>query len=453
MRAVLLTLVVASSALGADVTLSAEPSVALPVSEPQASYFGVGGGAVAGAHLGLGRFFDVGLQLGFVALPAKANAPVLGSTSAVLAGAGLRFHLPYDNRVVPWLDVGAHYVNTGGLSRLNLTLGGGVLFGLTSEGTFFLGPQARLLQVFKLVDEAGYLNRDASVLTLGLTLLIRFPGETVDGDADADGVLDSKDSCPKEPGQAPSGCPLRDADGDLVPDAVDACPHQAGLSAFAGCPDPDPDKDGVHNPADKCPDVAEDRDGFEDSDGCPEVDNDQDGVVDGVDDCPLIAGPASSKGCPDADGDKVRDSEDECPKAPGPLESRGCPSYEKVKVTDSKLEITQKIFFAFGKSDILPKSFGLMDEVVRALGDHVRLCLRIEGHTDAVGSAKKNLQLSDDRARSVREYLVKKGIENTRLNSQGYGPNQPLETNATPEGRERNRRVEFVIVPCVTPSP
>ena len=48
----------------------------------------------------------------------------------------------------------------------------------------------------------------------------------------------------------------------------------------------------------------------------------------------------------------------------------------------------------------------------------------------------------------MREYLVKKGIENTRLNSQGYGPNQPLETNATPEGRERNRRVEFVLVPC-----
>ena len=450
MRLPALWLVIASSAAFADSAVSLEPGVTLAVSQPQASYFGVGAGGLLTGHLGVASFFDLQLQGGLVWLPARAGAPVSGAASAVLAGLGFRLHLPADYRVVPWLDADAHYVNTGGLSRFALTVGAGALIRLTPEGTVFVGPTARLVQFFKLVDEANFSNFDATLLSFGATLLIRFGdgAARADTDSDGDGVPDSKDGCPHAPGPAPSGCPSKDADGDLVPDVSDACPNVAGLALFAGCPDPDPDRDGVQGTADLCPAVAEDRDGFKDDDGCPEPDNDGDSVLDGNDLCPLVAGPAATRGCPDGDGDGVADPQDECPTAAAPGTRNGCPEYKQVFVTESKLEIRQKILFAFGKADILPKSFGLMDEVTRAATDHVRLCLRIEGHTDAVGSAAKNKQLSADRARAVAAYLVSHGIDARRLSSEGYGAEQPLETNATPEGRERNRRVEFVIVPC-----
>ena len=72
--------------------------------------------------------------------------------------------------------------------------------------------------------------------------------------------------------------------------------------------------------------------------------------------------------------------------------------------------------------------------------------VRIEGHTDAVGAVEHNLALSEARAAAVREYLIGQGLTPDRLESKGYGPTLPLESNATAEGRERNRRVEFVIL-------
>lgn len=156
---------------------------------------------------------------------------------------------------------------------------------------------------------------------------------------------------------------------------------------------------------------------------------------------------------PDRDGDGVPDAVDACPTVPGAPADLGCPKYRQVVVTETKIEIRQKIFFAFGKTTILPKSFELLDEVVQALKDHALLFIRIEGHTDSIGSDDANLQLSQGRAEAVRAYLVAHGVPADHLEAKGYGPSFPLDTNATAEGREKNRRVEFTIVRGEAPSP
>ncbi len=127
-------------------------------------------------------------------------------------------------------------------------------------------------------------------------------------------------------------------------------------------------------------------------------------------------------------------------------DDHGCPKYKQIVVTDKKIELNQKIFFAFGKAQILTKSFGLLNEVAQALKDNTSLKVRIEGHTDSVGSKAVNVKLSQGRAEAVKEFLATQGVETARLSSQGFGPEVPLDTNANAEGRERNRRVEFVIV-------
>jgi outer membrane protein OmpA-like peptidoglycan-associated protein len=165
---------------------------------------------------------------------------------------------------------------------------------------------------------------------------------------------------------------------------------------------------------------------------------------DPVPDPPLVIAREAAE--PDRDSDGVPDAVDACPTVPGAPADLGCPKYKQVVVTETKIEIQQKIFFAFGKTTILPKAYELLDEVVQALKDHSLLFIRIEGHTDSIGSDAANLQLSQGRAEAVREYLVEHGVPADHLDAKGYGPSLPLDTNATTEGREKNRRVEFTII-------
>jgi outer membrane protein OmpA-like peptidoglycan-associated protein len=232
-------------------------------------------------------------------------------------------------------------------------------------------------------------------------------------------------TCPKRKAEPrrPVVDPNADRDHDGIPDRVDRCPDEPeDRDAFEdedGCPDPDNDKDGILDATDKCPNDPEDVDGFEDEDGCPDPDNDQDGVLDGNDRCPNEAGPASNNGCPQ--------------------------KFEHINVTDQKIELKQAIFFQTGKAVIMPSSFGLLDEVVAALNARSSMQVRIEGHTDIRGGRPYNLRLSQARADSVKAYLVGKGIGSDRMEAKGYGPDQPIDDNKTAAGRERNRRVEFMI--------
>lgn len=123
------------------------------------------------------------------------------------------------------------------------------------------------------------------------------------------------------------------------------------------------------------------------------------------------------------------------------------PGPPRVVLTDSNIQIGEKVQFEFGKSEILPVSYSLLDEVAQVLRDNPQIeRVRVEGHTDAVGGHAFNLELSRQRAQAVKAYLVKQDIAKKRLVAQGYGPDQPLASNDTDEGRERNRRVEFNIL-------
>jgi outer membrane protein OmpA-like peptidoglycan-associated protein len=277
-----------------------------------------------------------------------------------------------------------------------------------------------------------------------------------DLDKDHDGVANGVDKEPLKPEdkdgfQDEDGAPDPDNDGDGVLDGDDSCKNVKGLVENKGCPDVDTDGDGLVDRLDKCPAQAEDKDGFEDADGCPDLDNDADGVPDADDACKNEKGPAENRGCPvvDTDGDGVADSYDNCPTEKGVPENSGCPAAQKqlVVITREKIKILDKVQFATGSAKILAKSFPLLDQIAGVLTGQARIKLvQVEGHTDNVGQPESNKKLSEDRAKSVVEYLVKKAIAAGRLKAVGFGQEKPLEPNDTAKGKEANRRVEFNIL-------
>lgn len=126
---------------------------------------------------------------------------------------------------------------------------------------------------------------------------------------------------------------------------------------------------------------------------------------------------------------------------------QGAAAASRVAVTADKLELKDKIFFDTGEATIKPVSHSLLDEVAGALKSHEEVKqVEIEGHTDNTGDAELNRRLSQQRADAVRSYLVGKGIGEARLSAKGYGPDRPVATNETEDGREANRRVEFKVV-------
>ena len=231
-----------------------------------------------------------------------------------------------------------------------------------------------------------------------------------------------------------------DRDGDGVLDADDKCPDVAGLATFMGCPDKD--GDGITDADDKCPDVA----GLAKYQGCPIPDTDGDGINDEQDKCPTVKGFARYQGCPipDTDGDGVNDEEDKCPTRVGPASNQGCPVIAK-EVIDKINFAAKNVFFSTGSFKLLPKSFKSLDEVASLLKTDESLMIDVDGHTDAQGADDKNQTLSDNRAASVKNYLVSKGISESRLKSTGYGETKPVADNKTAAGRAKNRRTEMTV--------
>ncbi|MFO7616388.1 MAG: OmpA family protein [Bacteroidales bacterium] len=258
-------------------------------------------------------------------------------------------------------------------------------------------------------------------------------------DSDLDGVPDKLDKCPNTPigvAVTPDGCPV-DRDGDGIPDYQDECPDVKGLPAFKGCPDRD--GDGIPDHLDECPDVK----GLPAFKGCP--DSDGDGIPDAEDRCPDAPGPKELRGCPDSDGDGIPDIDDKCPTVAGIIENKGCPPVkeEEKKVFDEAL---RGIHFEIDRDMIKAVSYPILDNVVSVMRNNPQYNLEINGHTDSTGSDEHNLDLSQRRARAVREYLVGKGIDPGRLTSNGFGESKPVAPNDTEEGRALNRRVEFKVI-------
>ncbi len=260
-------------------------------------------------------------------------------------------------------------------------------------------------------------------------------------DRDKDGVPDNVDACPDDPGPAANqGCPDRDGDGIL--DKDDKCPDVPGLAKYHGCPIPDTDKDGINDEEDKCPTVP----GLAKYQGCPIPDTDKDGINDEEDKCPTVPGLARYQGCPipDTDGDGVNDEEDRCPNLFGVRENQGCPIIpEEIK---KRVSIAAKnILFETGKSKLRTSSFKGLNDVAKIMVENPEMELDIAGHTDNVGSDAMNQTLSENRANAVRDYLVSKGVDASRITATGYGETTPIATNSTAAGRQQNRRSEMTL--------
>jgi outer membrane protein OmpA-like peptidoglycan-associated protein len=126
----------------------------------------------------------------------------------------------------------------------------------------------------------------------------------------------------------------------------------------------------------------------------------------------------------------------------GSITSRGCPEIKK-EIVDRVNYAAKKIFFAVGSDKILPASYSALNSVAAILKADTTLKLIVAGYTDNVGKPASNLILSQKRADAVKNYLAQKGLDTRRLEAKGYGQENAVADNSTPEGRAANRRVEL----------
>ncbi|HBU28435.1 MAG TPA: hypothetical protein DEB56_01065 [Thiobacillus sp.] len=224
------------------------------------------------------------------------------------------------------------------------------------------------------------------------------------------------------------------------------CPGRGLLDAPCPMPkDPDSDGDGVVDSKDKCPGTPAGR--KVNADGC-EFDSDGDGVVDGNDKCPGT--PAGRKvnadGCElDSDGDGIVDGVDKCPTVYAKT-ADGCPlpaAAAEPAPAPQKLAL-EGVNFDYDQASLRPESQSKLDEAAATLNKWGNVNVEMAGHTDSMGGDDYNMDLSQQRAEAVRNYLIGKGVAAERLTAKGYGESQPVAGNDTDEGRFKNRRVELV---------
>jgi outer membrane protein OmpA-like peptidoglycan-associated protein len=149
--------------------------------------------------------------------------------------------------------------------------------------------------------------------------------------------------------------------------------------------------------------------------------------------------------CADGDKDEIPDKVDRCPDVVGSADNWGCPEYKKVVVKRDKLDLKEKLFFAWNQAVLQEVSYPVLDEVVQALKENKSFRVQVQGHSSAEGSPEHNQTLSEKRAQAVIDYLVAHGVDKERLTSKGLADTVPIDSNATVAGRENNRRVEFVV--------
>ena len=164
----------------------------------------------------------------------------------------------------------------------------------------------------------------------------------------------------------------------------------------------------------------------------------------------------------DSDGDGVADAIDTCPgtEAGATIDATGCalavappaePTLETAKAGDTI--VLRGVNFDSGRATLTANARALLDDVARQLNQRADLKVEIGGHTDGRGDEGYNQSLSERRAQSVRDYLAGQGVDAARLAAVGYGEAQPVDTNETDEGREKNRRVELKVLEQSPQSP
>ena len=116
---------------------------------------------------------------------------------------------------------------------------------------------------------------------------------------------------------------------------------------------------------------------------------------------------------------------------------------------DIVLNMPGNVTFPVNQADVRAEFFSVLDSVGLVVGEYDKTLIDITGHTDSTGDGSYNLSLSQRRANSVGAYLQSRGITSQRILTQGFGENNPVADNSTPQGRRENRRVELVLKPIV----
>lgn len=344
----------AAPSYGPGLQLSAkiEPGVAGALTDPQSGMTEAGFRQAVKLLFGVSRYFAVGPSVAFTMLPTPGTGD--SGTSWAFGGTA-RLERPRDlpgrrlSAASPWVDADLHYVRTGPLNRAGFDAAIGVALPLDDRRKYWFGPFARYSQIIQ-GERAGYDNRDAKIISIGLSL---------------------------EVGPA------------LVRKRATAIATQEELVTRR-----------------------------QDTIALPPADRDSDTVVDSADNCPDVVGVVSNG---------------------------GCPVYEKVVIKPDKLELKEKIVFAWDSAALEDASYPLLDEVAKALNDNPAFKVQVVGHASSDGNYDYNQTLSERRAQAVLDYLIAHGVAADRVVSAGFGSNTPSGTNTTVAGRESNRRVEFVV--------
>lgn len=297
------------------------------------------------------------------------------------------FSLSPNTNLSPYLIGGVGMTNSDSkvMEAENSALG---TFGVGVMYRFGDSPVSLRLEYRLRSEFENTLTNDDQITSLGLQFAFGREKPTAlpierDGDADSDGVPDSRDACPNTPVGTTvdaRGCP-RDGDGDGVVDDHDRCPN-----TVAGAP--------------------------VDVDGC-ELDSDGDGVVDRRDDCPNT-------------------------RAGARVDVKGCEIREVISLPG--------VNFETNSDRLLPGAEQVLTDAAATLRMNRDLVVEVAGHTDSDGSAAYNEGLSERRAITVRDYLINRGADPNNLTVKGYGEAAPVADNATADGKARNRRVELRIL-------
>jgi OOP family OmpA-OmpF porin len=180
------------------------------------------------------------------------------------------------------------------------------------------------------------------------------------------------------------------------------------------------------------------------------ADSDGDGVSDDKDRCPGTPRGVvvDMQGCPvDSDKDGVPDYKDQCPDTPlgTRVDAKGCPPPKPTlgKTTAAGTYVFKDIQFDNNRASLKSSSYPTLNKIAGALVAQPDMKVEIQGHTDSSGKRDYNVGLSQQRAEAVKAYLVNKGVDSERLVPRGYGPDRPIASNSTAQGRANNRRVEF----------
>src|SRR3989339_656979 len=268
---------------------------------------------------------------------------------------------------------------------------------------------------------------------VGLGLGLTFQGDRGTSDDDMDGLMKKEEKLlgtdPKNPDTDGDGLkdgeevtkyktdPLKvDTDGDRLNDGDEVLKYKTDpLKA-------DTDSDGLSDYAELITNKTDPL----------KADTDGDGLKDGEEITNFKTDPLKK----DTDGGTVDDGV-EVKRGTNPLNADD----DVVKVGVPM--ILEGVTFATGKADITPESAIILEQSLKTMNIYPEIEVEIGGHTDTVGKKSSNVKLSQKRADSVKDWLVSKGVDSKRITTKGYGPDQPIVPNDTPENKRKNRRIEF----------